>query len=149
MIFASIDPGKHVTALAVWNDARLVGAFVGPAPEAIHFAQAERATEFAIVEVPVVYPRSMSKGDPNDLIAVTFAAGYVSCAFAHFEKVAPGAWAGDVPKAVRHRRIRIDHPEIAAFLDASLFPKEIAHNAWDAVGIGLWFLRTQHKIARR
>lgn len=105
---------------------------------------AEEVGEF-VIEVPQVYRERAWKGDPNDLIDVAVTVGRIAGVAAKFERpqtlVRPHAWKGNAPKAIVGARIlaKLLTHEAKILHDLKL-PRAKAHNAVDAIGIGLWRL---------
>jgi hypothetical protein len=101
-----------------------------------------RADRLAI-ELPQVYVRSRSKGDPNDLISLARLVG----AFEYFFDgrfgstiYKPAQWKGQTPKDVTEARAkkRLTEAEITRIV---LPPaKSLRHNVWDGIGLGLHHL---------
>lgn len=96
-------------------------------------------TNYVVVEMPRVYPRS--KGDPNDLIAIAgvaaaFARSFVGGAGPHMYY--PAEWKGQVPKDIMGRRIKAKLSAEELGRIESIGAKD--HNTIDAIGIGLKFL---------
>lgn len=103
-----------------------------------------------VIERMVIYPGPQQKGDPNDLIELSFISGGVLLqpAIAEDAKVmcpTPREWKGQVPKEKMVKyRIKPALQEIEYQLaTASLqdTPDALKHNGWDAIGIGLWAQR--------
>jgi Holliday junction resolvasome RuvABC endonuclease subunit len=93
------------------------------------------------IELPQVYMRTRSKGDPNDLIHL---AGLVGALTHWFRGTTftylPHDWKGTVPKEIMEARIlkRLSDDEKSKIQKA---PKGLMHNVYDAVGIGLVHLK--------
>ena len=153
----SIDPGVHDTGVAIWFEQRqeLDEAFLvrseGPWDE-MGRAVAKKVKrlygqtlKLVVFEHPQVYVRSRSKGDPNDLILLALVCGFIVGALGvPTVSYKPADWKGQVPKDVMTRRIQsvltqkeIDRVEIPT-------ARSLAHNVWDAVGIGLHHLRRRY-----
>lgn len=155
----TIDPGKNALGWAYAGDA---GFFVacgvvraGEKEENIALVArlVMRALWDAIRHLPpaahlvteqmVVYPGPQSKGDPNDLIALSFISGgghTLVSPDATLELVQPRAWKGQVPKDIMQKRIeRSLEPLERQMVEASLqgVAPGLKHNGWDAVGIGV------------
>ena len=97
-----------------------------------------------VVELPQVYTRDKSKGNPNDLIKVAAVAGALLKGILADRQmfVLPAEWKGNAPKEVTENRCRVDLS--AEELDRVELPaKSLQHNVWDAIGIGLWFLKKE------
>jgi hypothetical protein len=96
-----------------------------------------------VIERPQVYRPKESKGDPNDLIKVAIEVGRwverASLSGARVLQTLPNEWKGQVPKDVHHRRALaiLSDDERAAIPS---LPRTYAHNALDAVALGLWRL---------
>ena len=161
--FLAVDPGLRCTGWALFEDGRLVacGAVKSdprqPAAEVAGLvakrllAYGAEATA-AVVELPQVYRSSRSKGDPNDLVAVATIAGAVAAQADRAVYVSPHQWKGSVPKAAQlsryivHRRNEkaLDDAGCAAYRSGlAPWAASLRHNIADAVGIGLYALRTR------
>lgn len=102
-----------------------------------------------VVEQMQVYRGPQQKGDPNDLIELSYISGGVHRLpvvrrDAEHLLVVPHDWKGQAKKDVMQTRIR----ESLTDLERQLFavsvqavPASLQHNAWDAVGLGLWALK--------
>lgn len=88
------------------------------------------------VEIPQVYPGTPA-GQANDLITLAFTAGRQVAAVqaARVFGVLPRTWKGQVEKSVTQARVakRLRPDELSLLTGRK-------HDAWDAVGIGLWAL---------
>ncbi len=128
----SIDPGVHACGWAEWSASLLICAGLGT-PNLLGHAT-------VVVERPQVDGRTR-KIKLQDVLDLSYAAGAAGGAGA--VKVFPRDWKGNVPKKVMARRIdRSLDPAERRVLAACLVdvPKDLQHNVWDAVGIGLWHL---------
>jgi len=101
-----------------------------------------------VVERPEVYLQRYWKGDPRDLISVAVVAGAAMTVGTSARTPQPKEWKGSVPKEISHRRILSKlsslEKEIAAQPVAlgkpATMPPSLAHNMWDAIGLGIWAL---------
>ena len=135
----AIDPGVHAHAWALFGQGLLDCGYGDRFP---------RDVDRLVIEMPRIYPRSRSKGDPNDLVALAYAAGMVVGNLGvKTQIVEPRTWKGTVPKEKRwdlyiiHKRIGLSltPTESSIYLKAleQVAPSK-RHNITDAVGIGLW-----------
>lgn len=136
MNLVAIDPGKHASGIAVFGSSLLVAAYYTNDPFVLSWV-AEHTP--VIVELPQVYV--VGKGDPNDLIALAFAAGRITRRFSDVDTVKPAQWKGQLPKEVHHRRVRacLESAELDAIENSGIARGKL-HNALDAVALGLWKL---------
>ncbi len=132
----AIDPGKHASGIAVFSNSLLTAAYYTNDTSVLSWVDPFTPV---IVEIPQVYV--VSKGDPNDLIALAFAAGRITRMFSDAQTVRPAQWKGQLPKEVHHRRVT------KALVDAEVqviarsgAAKSKVHNVMDAVALGLWKL---------
>lgn len=154
-VLISVDPGKFLCGLAVFQDGKLVHAklvesskAMGSGP-AVWVAMADavkqtvEATELGVstvvVEVMQVYKAGLQKGDPGDLIEVAGVSGAVCMAFPWAKThmgFKPAQWKGQLPKAVMEKRIKeaLSTTEIGRITKCSA---ALRHNVWDGIGIGL------------
>lgn len=107
------------------------------------------------VEWPRVYVRELragSKKDPNDLLALCGVTTAVAAllAPARATSYAPSDWKGQMDKAASHFRInaRLTPRERDVMAKMEEAAGALAHNAWDAAGIGMHHLgRTaRHRV---
>lgn len=157
--FASIDPGLNHTAWAVWDDGRLSAAGLTRIDWS-RYPGMERAEKwrlmglavgkvippdgFLVCEIPQVYTRERSKGDPNDLIDL---AGVVGAITQHSTSVewspVPRDWKGQIPKNVTELRVKSAlGPDELAVIDPRI-PASLLHNTYDAIHLGLVYLRRE------
>ncbi|MBW2672103.1 MAG: hypothetical protein JRD89_01640 [Deltaproteobacteria bacterium] len=146
----SIDPGVHKTAWALWGKDGLQEAGYHGTDAVGRFFPEYGTHLFVTVEVPQIYKHS--KGDPQDLINLAFAAGQASGNRAIF-KVDPKKWKGQAPKTKKLEDYLIHKWNLRALEDAeqgvylqalSGIAASLRHNIADAVGIGLWKLQRGH-----
>lgn len=153
-VLVSIDPGVHLSGIAVFKGPTLKGSELAYArlietdPLLIcHLIFMEtNVGEYphevfihTVVEKPQVYRKS--PGDRNDLIDLAVAAGMLGGRFKNRKYVLPREWKGNVPKEIMNDRVltkltedeksKIEYPK----------RKSLSHNVLDAVGIGLWALK--------
>ena len=167
MILVAVDPGIRGCGVATFNEGKLVrAAYVkshaktGNGPGACRgMANAVRdwlgpAAGTLVFEWPRVYASRIRAGqtktDPNDLLALCGVDGALAALYpyATAECYAPSDWKGQIPKPktgdpyiVETRiRSRLDLTETAA-AEAGAVPASLAHNVWDAIGIGLHHLK--------
>ena len=158
MRLLSIDPGKAFLAFGVFEDERLqdAGAITGSklpmlaANVRARFNRREfRKNDFDVlaIEFPLIYPHEKLKGDPNDLLYVALAAGFVIQEMHLTPEIAlvlPRTWKGQTPKEIQNARDleKLDARERRIIEELDV-PRGKLHNVMDAVGIGLWKIRKQ------
>jgi hypothetical protein len=140
----AIDPGKHKSGWAVFNDERAFYGDAGHDDNAIvrnligmHIASGKRL----VIEMPQTYDGRAAKGDANDLLAVAFEVGrfveVASCACDKTLIVKPSEWKGQMKKAVSHARAK-ETLTAAELAKVPFMARSRAHNMWDAIAICLW-----------
>lgn len=94
---------------------------------------------FIVAELPQVYERIKSKGDPNDLVRLAVFIGALVGRRPH-KLYLPSEWKKQVPKSVtEHRaRKRLSEEELSKIVVPSA--RSLEHNVWDSIGIGLFHL---------
>ena len=148
----AVDPGKN-TGLAFFIDGMLarIGC-ISPKNFAYNLelftGGVHQCAMTYVVEIPEIYRSRHSKGDPNHLIPLAKQCGMVQGLAetngALYHEYKPKAWKGQLPKHVMRNRIkalRILTPHEEHVLQTTPFSKEEEHNAWDALGLGLWHLK--------
>jgi len=157
----TVDPGVHACGVAYFTDGKLNAATYlcasNKAPLTISapylaarislwvgLAGRSRPSE-VVIELPQVYRRTLSKGDPNDLINLAVVCGAIAAQFPNVRFVRPAEWGKQIPKAIKNTRAlamlsdeeksRIEYPKA----------KSLSHNVLDAVAIGLWALKRKKK----
>ncbi len=156
----AIDPGLRATGYAYFRHGTLAqcgikGSRARERAEAAAVIGRELAVEFRrpldalIVEVPQVYQARLLKGDPNDLVSVALVAGATLQLPALIRlAVSPHQWKGNVPKEVTRSRVLFGiSPAERLLISESGVAPSLQHNIYDAVGIGLWYLR-RHAAAK-
>jgi hypothetical protein len=141
----AIDPGKR-SGFAMFHDGELVCAGYATDGELLGVPPLPTTKPaLAVIELPVVYQRT-GKGDPNDLIDLAVLVGdlrgfYRRCGV-DVALVRPRTWKGTVPKAIHGERVlAVLSTEERAIL------KGTDHNMIDAIGLGLWQLKTEGQRA--
>lgn len=160
--YVSLDPGLHHFGVALWSfsgelvKAYLAGFEIRVEPKWLYHADeiAEQIKEegfdigHAICEIPQVYSRSKSKGDPNTLVELACAGASVLSRLRGIHHVVkPAEWKGQLPKEVIEERCKI-HLSNDEQKNIVLPIKSLRHNVWDAIGIGLFFLEKRVKIRK-
>lgn len=148
----SIDPGLNACGVAVWNtDKQLEWAgYVKNRGEnfvsMVNSVAIELQNRFSILpsylvtELPQVYVRSRSKGDPNDLISLSCLVGALAFDYASrdgYRLYKPAEWKGQLDKKVLEYRVKkhLTPKELTCVELPSA--KSVAHNVWDGLGLGL------------
>lgn len=143
-MLVSIDPGKHIIWVAWWTGSTLVGVDQLPALSGHDVAKwlAGLGRDTLAIEIPMVYP-GLRVEDPNDLIDLTERVGWCTAApWKRIIRYRPRQWKGQVPKKTHNTRIRQALSIDEKFLvQQSLINPSLKHNIWDAIGIGLKFLK--------
>lgn len=148
----SIDPGLRACGVALWNGGILEHAsfvknggatwasMVNAVDDTLH---AKMLLMELAVELPQVYVRSKSKGDPNDLIQLAGLVGAFTYRYnsAGVTLYKPRDWKGQTDKDVTEFRARkrLSEDEITRIELPKA--KTLAHNVFDAIGIGLHHLK--------
>lgn len=127
----AIDPGAR-TGYALFEDAVLVRAGTVRGHELFTLPEADEA----VVEMPTARRRHPR---PDDILKLAALAGQCVARYRTCTTVSPQRWKGQLPKAVCQKRVfsRLTKKEITL---ASWGLVKLDHNAWDAIGIGLYFL---------
>lgn len=157
----SVDTGISACGVALWTDgklsrATLVSSFIGARePVADRVVAMARAVEKwmnvpffkkAIVEYPRTYGGRSRKGDANDLILEALVSGAIATLpELNSRLVLPQEWKGTAPKGVTEERCHLDLSEDE--IGRVVLPKSRKRQSdvWDAVGIGLWWLKKEGK----
>lgn len=165
MALVTLDPGIRGCGLAYYEAARLahatyvrnprktgsdtseVAAMVGALAERLAaWGLPQRAPRVLAVERPQIYAQGKGKGDPNQLIPLAEIGAGLACTLVWDRLVTyrPRQWKGTIDGDTMVARIAATGPR------SLLTPEEhacvdlpcasLAHNVWDAVGIGLHHL---------
>lgn len=152
---AAVDPGLNRSGVALFHRGDLwdvqcvhypdVGSVGGRAIEmglAIGGYVLGRVSTVDVLaaEWPQIYQRGQgrTKGNPNDLVPLAGVIGAVAADVSPKQTriFLPSEWKGQVPKDTMKSRI------VGALTDAELsrVPKRLAHDGYDAIGVGLFAL---------
>lgn len=134
MTMLAIDPGKRASGWAWFEGGVLVRAGYGR-PTVLSPLPLQQL----VIEIPSVRRLGKSRGDPNDLIAVAFAAGEWAGRFAdaRLTQYQPSEWKGQLPKHICHARALacLSRGEIERV--PTLAKTRGGTDMWDAISIGL------------
>lgn len=152
MKWFSIDPGGTCLGWAHWDDAVLVACGLSRSKASTWAYRAKDHREFlaargaypGLVVSECMRVRAFrGRGNPQQLVELNGIVGFLGNEF-----VEPSQWKGMVDRNVEQARTRRAlAPEELALLEA-VKPPSLAHNAWSAVGIGLWWLGRAHKARK-
>lgn len=152
----AIDPGVKKCAIAVFGEGCLTNAFYVTTKQT-HVAEGanemvnqmlERVDNFdlrIVIERPQIYAGSKAKGNPNDLLDLSFVAGTFNAVMDRASAAyLPAQWKGQVPKEIHHKRLSeyfeahgtVD--EMGVWTNINKLKKD--HDLRDAVGLGLFHL---------
>lgn len=127
-------PGQSAPGVAAWDAmARAVRVWVAT------FLPLHGGLRAVVLETQRVYPAARQRGDPNDLLELMGVAGAMNFPPAPRYSYAPREWKGQMPgdDFIRERiRPLLSDEEEAAISGAS----SVRHNAYDAVGLGMFHL---------
>jgi hypothetical protein len=157
VLMMSVDPGLRAAGYAVFQDGTLLevgllrGLKTGRGPQAWRaVAQAGLGwlskIDELVMEFPKVYPGTRAKGDPADLLELAGVAGTLAGMVESTTRTTiylPREWKGTSPKE-KHQahHYKLLSPHEKQLVDA-VKPKSLAHNALDAVLLGLFHVRKQ------
>lgn len=147
-----MDPGLRGSGVAIFcngglvDSAYVVGSKDGFRPNTWVVMASEimrwcgdRPIRGLACELPQIYREAKLKGDPNDLMDLAAVVGAL-CALIPTETIRiylPREWKGQVPKEIVHQRVK-QRLSIDEMTNVHMPPqKSLAHNVWDAIGIGL------------
>lgn len=154
----ALDPGVHACGFAYWREVDLITCGVAHVDHDLgmvqgaqllysQIAHATRKQTFkhVAIERMRIYEKFSRRGDQNDLLDIAFVSGLL------VDKLAIGAtvvyrptaheWKGTLPKALLEERVRTVLPQVDSMVLE--VPKGLRHNAFDAVGIGLWIRKAK------
>jgi hypothetical protein len=151
-----IDPGAKSLGLSIFSNGALSGAWYFEGTPKQLADKAEHAVEtiggrvdVVVLEAMVSYPGRASArawATALDLLQVTrtgaFIAGHLRPNI--FQGPTAVEWKGTVPKAIHQKRIlkTLSPLELGTWAQfKSCMPPARAHNALDAIGLGLWHLK--------
>jgi len=155
----SIDPGLHVCGVALWehefgnkliwaglvkNDKAYNRTMIYAVERKLADLCGHKLPDRLAIEIPQVYVRSRSKGDPNDLIQLATVVGAFDYWFQGLVfQYKPHDWKGstpkDVTKARAKKRLTTDEQKRIETVSA----EGLMHNVWDSVALGLFHLRRE------
>ena len=155
-MLVSLDPGKKVAGVAVFEDNELSAAWLVRGIGWLTTADTVYSDvvcryppevysdlEF-VFERMQIYTQNKLKGDPNDLVDVALMSGATAALFsrsfgARVKEYLPRQWSMQ-PKNVKERRVkeRLSKDELARI---ELPAKSYRHNVYDTIGIGLYHLQ--------
>ena len=151
-ICIGVDPGKHHAGIAVFADFELVAVTCVEATSPLEvireadrwiFANRPRGIpDLLVVENQQVYP-GRGKGNPNDLIPLSFVAGGIAAMVNATDTMTPlpNKWKGNTPKAIFTQRLlsRMTARDRDILANAQIKGR-LLHNAVDACGLALYGL---------
>ncbi len=158
----SIDPGAKLAGVATFEDGELTCAWLAR-PKGDNIGWRETAFEtyrtlldrFPVqvlidaevaIERPQIYHPKFLRGDPNDLVTLALMAGGIVTLLGQSVSVTeyyPKQWKGQVKKEAMVERVKERVAE-NGWTDRVELPtraKKLAHNIFDAIGIGLKHLK--------
>lgn len=143
-ILYAVDPGKARSSVASFLDGVFVGCWMVHVSDMQELAAEKRGR--VVMELPVVYPGSRVRAsDLVDLAAAGMAvASRLAAQGERIHTTSPSDWKGQVPKEVTRKRVlaKLTAPELSRLTEclAPIKPS-LQHNLFDAIGIGLVFLK--------
>jgi hypothetical protein len=146
----SVDPGLRSCGVAYWKEGVLQAAQLVLGDKKARDAAAWRAMtdnlhhevlDFTGSPVAIEFPQvyRYGKGDPNDLLQLAVIVGGCFSWTDNLHVYRPREWKRQVPKNIMCQRIQDRLTEEERRRVALPVPS-LAHNVWDAVGIGLHHL---------
>jgi len=140
----AIDPGKD-SGVAVFIDCVLQHVALVDWDAPIEVTRvAVPGGNVVICEVPQSY--RMGAASRHSLLTLSFRAGYLVGLLRPeaFKLVTPQEWKGQTPKRIQQVRtaaVLLTQEHVVLMSAMRDIPESKQHNVWDAVGIGLWYLR--------
>lgn len=137
----AIDPGKHASGVAVFQDGELVEVAYTNDAEALAYYRGR--VDRVVIEAPRIYDIRRWKGDPNDLVDIAIAGAALAGSVlpAELKPVRPDGWKGQTPKKIQNKRtLKALTDGERELLEGAATASKL-HNVIDAVGIGLWELK--------
>lgn len=149
----AIDPGLRNLGVAAFKDGKLLYAKLvktnkkNPMPLALKditdALEKECGLDFneVVIETPKIYPGRRGKANPRDILNLTAVVGAI-CTLYRKSKITtyePYKWKGNCPKKITEHRVRKRLAE--AELKKIKLAGALSHNIFDAIGIGLYYLK--------
>jgi hypothetical protein len=152
----AIDPGKDHVGMALFKGVDIINLGYVKATNqyelagkvALEFAlwlgKSNTVVDILVLENQQIYGNGRGKGDPNDLLPLSFVCGAISATIPHRQLLHPKAreWKGSVPKQIytgRLLRYMSLHYE-EHFKALSQYNAKQLSDVVDAFGLGLWSL---------
>ncbi len=156
----SIDPGVACCGWTEWEGKHLASCGLSRTKNKdiesrvrdhdfqLHWPQGK--VDLIVMEKPEIYQQRFWKGDPRDLIDLAMVVGgIIRAATQRVKTVFPKEWKGQVPKEVTEARVleALTEEEVKIVQNPTVFgeppsvPPSLRHNMFDALGIGMWFLK--------
>jgi hypothetical protein len=139
----AIDPGVRRCGISLWEEGKLRNAWLTKERDTWSEVAGDVGawTGKAVIEFPQFYSRrALGKGDPNDLLNLAAVVGAITTHYLYPVIVRPREWKGQAPKDVTEARVRKELSKVE-MARVDLPAKSLRHNVFDAIGIGLWFLK--------
>jgi hypothetical protein len=170
-VVVAMDPGIRGCGLAMFEAGRLkhatyvrnptrkgsdglaittMGLAVGSTAKTWLAPRAKDTPLVCCVEMPQVYAHGKGEGDPNDLIPLAAVDGALLTALPWSATVTyrPRVWKGTIDPDILTARLCSTAPGALLYPDEHTHTDKVctslAHNMWDAVGIGLYYLGRLH-----
>ena len=148
MLLCAIDADSKKNGWAIYDGFRLAFCGLASRSEYPEFVDMFKV-DLTIVELPQVYQRRKSKGNPNDLVAITASGAELAGRIgAPVEYYRPRTWKGNLDKTLVHQRTRAHFEHTEDFNSLYVwdaieyrFGSEQASEVCDAASFGLWWAR--------